>query len=412
MKVLWFSQVSANFKKKDDGYNGSGWVASLETELKRMKNIELSIAFLTNESSDKVEKNNTTYYAIQNPKMPLLKKLTYRIFDNYIEEEEYLWPIYRKKFLEVIKDNEPDVIQIFGSENKFGLIAGHTNVPIVLHIQGIMSPYLNAFLPPFVSWNSLNEFNANVFQWRRRNIQKQWLCYCHCEERTLKSVFHFIGRTDWDMRVTKIFNNSANYYYCGEILREPFYCEYKRQLPTKLTIVTTISTPLYKGFDLILKTADIMKNKMGMAFTWRVFGRIDPTIVEKLLSIKHEDVNVELEGVVTADEIKEAVQHCTVYMHPSYIDNSPNSVCEAQMLGCTVIATNVGGICSLFENEECGVLIPSNDPYQAAYIIQELYKDSDKNLRMGKFAREIALKRHNKKEITNDLLSVYESLLK
>ena len=57
---------------------------------------------------------------------------------------------------------------------------------------------------------------------------------------------------------------------------------------------------------------------------------------------------------------------CTAYVHPSYIDNSPNSVCEAQVLGVPVVATDVGGVPSIVENGKTGWLVPANDPVATA----------------------------------------------
>ena len=56
------------------------------------------------------------------------------------------------------------------------------------------------------------------------------------------------------------------------------------------------------------------------------------------------------------------------FFHPSYIENSPNSVCEAQILGLPVIACNVGGLSTIISHNHSGILIPSNDYSGASYI--------------------------------------------
>lgn len=177
-----------------------------------------------------------------------------------------------------------------------------------------------------------------------------------------------------------------------------------------MILATTISNPLYKGFDLVLKTAKLLKER-GLDFTWNCYGNIDPSIVEHQLGIKHDDVNVKLCGVASSEELHDALCHATAYVHTSYIDNSPNSLCEAQILGCTPVSTNVGGIPSLIKNGETGYLVPSNDPYQLAFLLDDLFLHPKRNLEIGKAAKEIALDRHNSDKIVNKLLSDLNSLV-
>jgi glycosyltransferase involved in cell wall biosynthesis len=99
-----------------------------------------------------------------------------------------------------------------------------------------------------------------------------------------------------------------------------------------------------------------------------------------------------------------------VYFHSSYIDNSPNSLCEAQILGLPVVATYVGGIPSLIAEGETGYLVPANDPYQAAYHILQLYKNPALNRKMGERAKEIAKVRHDKMRIIQQIMNVYSNI--
>ena len=128
----------------------------------------------------------------------------------------------------------------------------------------------------------------------------------------------------------------------------------------------------------------------------------------KFIRIKHEDVNVELCGVVDSQQLQEAEANATLYFHPTYIDNSPNSLSEAQMMSLPVVATFVGGIPSLIDNGIDGFLVPANDPYQAACHIERLANDKELNNEMGEKSREKAMKRHNKAKITNQITKVYD----
>lgn len=234
----------------------------------------------------------------------------------------------------------------------------------------------------------------------------------HCEREILKNIQFYFGRTTWDYRIVKLFNSNATYFHCDEILRSSFYDEnMKRRIPSKLKIVSTISIPPYKGFDIILKTAKLLCS-MNVDFEWNVFGNVGPNLIEKNARIRHEDVHVNLMGVATETQIKETILSSTVYVHPSYIDNSPNSVCEAQMCGVPVIATNVGGVSSLIENGKTGFLVPANDPYQMAYLVNELGCNLDLNVKIGEGAKAMAFERHNRNHICENLYNNYCKIIK
>ena len=100
------------------------------------------------------------------------------------------------------------------------------------------------------------------------------------------------------------------------------------------------------------------------------------------------------------------------YVHTSYIDNSPNSVCEAQMLGVPTIATNVGGTATLIHDNETGLLVPANDPYQLASLIIMLQSDEETCVRLSHNATQVALTRHDKTKIVNEILNTYSSIIK
>lgn len=414
MRILWFTNTPSCYQKEVGGYNGGGWISSLELELKKKEGVELAIGFYANKENEvkKEVQNDTVYYLLPRPKKSLAYTfitLRAKFEKSSLLQEKVALP----ELVKVVRDFNPDIIQVFGSENIYALIAKYVNMPVVLHIQGLLSPSLNAFLPPFVSWRDylfqfksirrvLNLVSEKV-SWQRNSVT---------EKRMLKGIKYFMGRTEWDKRIIHLLNPQAKYYYCSEILRDTFYLSNcKRILPSTPMFVTTISSQLYKGYDLILKTAKILKESGMVDFRWKVFGDVNPRIAERVSGVKHEEVNVDLLGVASAEKIKEALLQSTAYIHTSYIDNSPNSLCEATMLGVTVISTNVGGISSLIEDGKTGFLVPANDPYQMAYLIKYLYEHNDINRYIGIAAQEVAMKRHDREIVVNRVLEIYNKIL-
>ena len=161
-----------------------------------------------------------------------------------------------------------------------------------------------------------------------------------------------------------------------------------------------------------MKVAYILKNELHLDFQWNVYGNIDPEFMEKHIGLRHQDLNINLCGVASAKTLRDALLSSTMYFHSSYIENSPNSVGEAQMVGVPVVASRVGGTDSMVEHGKTGFLYPVTDPYMAAYCIKRLIDNKEENIAIGKKAREIALVRHDKRQIVEELLDVYEQIKK
>lgn len=420
MRILWFTNTISCYvpigTSSLEDYNGGGWIASAEKMFHDDKDITLGVSFTCDGQLFKQTQNSVTYYPIPHKPKTLSGKIKAEIskliLSGTIDAEERSWNYHIARYKEIIADFKPDLIHVWGSEYHFGLVSLVTDIPVILHIQGILNPYLNAYLPPFISWRD-SQFASLLPKKLLFNIieRKIWDANCYRERTIHKSIKFYLGRTDWDKRVAHILNPKSQYFHVDEILRDCFYEPSERQIPDKLTIVTTISQPLYKGFDLVLKTAKLLKENLSLDFEWKCYGNIDPAVVERAVGIRHEDVCVTLMGVATQQQLREAELNATCYFHPSYIDNSPNSLCEAQMLGVPVIATNVGGIPSLVEDRVTGFLIPANDPYQGAYLIEKIYKDRALNIEIGENERLAADKRHNKETIRKQILAVYNTVL-
>lgn len=417
MRVLWIVPSTGNYIPvggRESGYNGGGWISSIQNRFVKQNDIQLGITLCMNGQPEKVVQNGVTYYIIPNHRKRLKDKLIDLLKANDVKRDEILWPHYTSRLKQAIDDFRPDVIHIFGSELYQQLAALVTgDIPSVLHIQGLLSLSIYILLPPGIS---RYKFIMSGKGLRGKFAKYQYLAYwqrsVHREKIILRAVNHFIGRTDWDRHGVNVINPNATYHYGGEILRDVFYNEAKRNIPSKPIITTTISSALYKGFDVVLKVADILKNEMHLDFEWNVFGNVSPALIEKTTSLRHQGLNIRLHGVASAETIYQNLVGSTLYFHPSYVENSPNAVGEAQLVGIPVVASNVGGTSSMVEHGKTGYLYPATDPYSAAYYIGKLIANKEENIRIGEEASKVARVRHNPEEIIKDLLETYKGILK
>ena len=406
MRILWFSVTPSLFDPKSNNHNGGGWIASLEQIVRNEPTIDLGIAFHFPNSDFKYEREGVSYYPIPAYQRSRLQRLCGK--DN---RENMI-----AHCLRIIKDFQPDVIQIFGSENDFGLLCQHTSIPIVIHMQGCLPPYYNALFP--VGMNKYDfYFNKGLswhFRWMGVRSEPSFKKRAEQEIQTIQHCRYFMGRTEWDKGMVSLFNPDATYFHCDEALRDSFLTGTKRwTLPKdkKIRIISVISNPWYKGMDLILKTANLLKRFTNLDFEWRVYGVRDIRFYENKYNIRAKEVNVRIMGTATKEELVDALCSSTLYVHPSYIDNSPNSVCEAQMLGLPILATNVGGLSSIVHDGETGILFPANDPYTLANLIKQLSADPERCQSLSKAAITQATERHNPENIRKTLLNIYQTIL-
>jgi glycosyltransferase involved in cell wall biosynthesis len=418
MKVLWFTNTPSLYQQGTHHYHGVGWVESLECLIKEQDGVELAISFFHKTDNEKVINNGTTYFPIlrksakKNPLRSIINSWTGDSFEDVN---------IKLKFSHVIIDFKPDVIHVFGTEGPFSKIQELTKIPVVIHIQGIINPYLNTYYPVNQSkWSFLlskNYFFNNIIGGSPAFGRKRFAIQAKRERNFLSKAKYIMGRTQWDKMLVELYNPTVQYFHVEEVLRPEFYkaAAISKQQPNKqFKIISTLSPTIYKGIDLVLKTAKQLKELTNFNFQWEIIGlgANAPLLkhFEKTEKIKHREVNIICCGRKKPKEIIELMQTVDVYVHPSYIDNSPNSVCEAQILGLPVIACNVGGVATLVEHEKTGFLVPSNGVFEFVHYLRLLKVDENLGHKIGQEARRVASMRHDRDKIVSDLLMVYSDL--
>lgn len=413
MRILWFTNTPSLAAEhlQDNGVSG-GWIVSLEKQLSLKSNVELGVAFhFADRVMDSYLINKTTYYPIaQTPVKGKILGLKKRWLHK-IEKESVV-----EKYLEIINKFKPDIIHIFGTENNFGLIIPKTKIPVIIQIQGNLTVLQKKWFAG-ISFNSI----LHHTQWKDLlfgyGIFHQYYHFRKRSEReksVLKQCKYIIGRTEWDKRITRVLSPNSTYFHCDEILREDFYAgQWIKTTNNKPIFVSTLSPTTYKGLETILEAAILLKQN-NIQFEWQIAGIQGNEeiiqIIEKSYKLKFSDNNIVFCGSVNATELLSLLLQADCYIHPSHIENSPNSVCEAMLLGMPIIATYAGGTSTLINNGFEGVLIQDGDPYSLAGAIIEIIENREIAVKMGHNARKTALNRHNPTIIVNDLINIYQSI--
>lgn len=420
MKILWFSQTPCgSIRRYNQSVVGGSWMISLEDKIKKSEEVQLEVAFISNKQEAPFVYDGVKYYPMYRSIYDTNKgvnRIRERLVSQHKKDAKVL-PL----MLDVVNQSKPDIIHIHGTEEAFGLIAEHIkDIPIVFSIQGLLAPYSEKYFSgmpdkEIYKYESIKDKLKFVSY---RNEYKNFCIRAQREMKYLKEAQYILGRTFWDEYITGLLNPQRKYFVVDEILRTPFYSTNwtkERYSFGKFKIMSTISRGIYKGFETVLKVARLLKQHAEFDFEWTIAGFNSRDkwvqIAEKLTLIKSSDVNIVFKGRINAESLSDLLKHTDVYVHVSHIENSPNSVCEAMIVGVPIIASYVGGTGSLMENDKEGLLIQDGDSYAFAGAIVKLQKQFSRAQALGKNAHERAMARHNPNRISSQLFEVYNKVL-
>ena len=100
-----------------------------------------------------------------------------------------------------------------------------------------------------------------------------------------------------------------------------------------------------------------------------------------------------------------------VFVLPSSIENSPNSLGEAMILGMPCVASCVGGVQDMIIDKKDGFLYPFDEYYMLAHYVCEIFSNQDMAVALGENARKSAHKRFEPRTVVRTTLDVYRHII-
>jgi len=419
IKVLWFTNVEVNTPSFSSALNdgGRGWLSNLALHV--YQDIDLHIVSV-HHSKEKLKSEYFTNHYLS-PKYYILRRLLKWILGEWDVEGD-LTPAMRR----VIEEVNPDLVHIHGSEKQFIEIIPYLNersIPVLVSLQGIMSVIVKKFTAAYSKrffrtfWHDRGWSTSSLFPKRLSTVHKEFIVRAEREERLLKIAPYFAGRTFWDRSIAHLFNPRASYFRVDEILKPIYYehCWTLDNITSQVyTIHTTLSNSAYKGFDVIAEAAYLLAQS-GFTFQWRIAGISESSwsvrAAKRKLGKRYPRHSLVLLGHLNAEELTERMLNAHQYVTASYIENSPNNLAEAMVLGMPCIATDVGGTSTYIDHNRTGMLIPSGDAYALAGCVRFLSRNKEKRIALGKQARLVSIKRHSGERVKKTLLKAYRSMI-
>jgi len=353
-------------------------------------------------------------------------------YASFGEELPYVYrPELETVFRQELREFQPDVIHSWGVEYDHALAMVNAAEAegklshMVASIQGlcgfIAEHYAEGVPQKAVSHSTFRDL---VRKDNIRQQQEKFRLRGQLESRALQKLHHVIGRTSWDYARAKEVNPDIRYHFCNETLREVFY-EGRWQYETcrrHSVFASSCSYPV-KGFHYLLeamaqvrkKYPDAVVTVTGRSYLdggWKARLRRGgyEAHLSKLTRKYHLEDAVQFLGNLSAADMKHSFLNSNVFVLPSTIENSPNSLGEAMLLGVPCVAAEVGGVKDMLRDGSEGYTYAPGQVNALAEHILALFAMEEKAAVLGEAAREHALATHDPENNLRELMMIYDEI--
>ncbi len=433
MKVLWlclFLPKQVADKMNMEGSVKEGWITgALNRMMQGDNDVSLAIAYPV---ADRESEQRTDVMLTETMQVPV-----YSFYEDIKKPEDYCLSM-SARFLEIIEDYKPDVVHVFGTEYPHTLAMARTvkslsldkgEAPrLLIGLQGIIhkcGEVYTADVPSEIT-------HAYTFRdiLKKDNIaaaRAKFLERGEYEKEALTLADNVTGRTSFDMSVSKKFNPNVRYFHMNETLREEFYSgTWDLNECNRHTIFVSQGDYPLKGLHTVLEAMpgildrypdarvfvagnnvakrDTLKSKIKLS----TYGKY----LNSIMDTYHLQDKVTFLGRLDVTQMKEQYLMCHTYVCASSIENSPNSMGEAMLLGVPVVATRTGGIPDMINDEEEGLLFEVGNTSGLADDVCSIWDDDAKALSLSAAALNRACFTHDADRNYNRLMEIYGELCK
>jgi glycosyltransferase involved in cell wall biosynthesis len=164
-----------------------------------------------------------------------------------------------------------------------------------------------------------------------------------------------------------------------------------------------------KGQDvLVMAMPEVLKRFPEAKLFLVGEGKLKGLLIDLIDKLKLKE-NIIFLSVV--DKAHELMPLFDVIAHPSRQEGLGLSLMEAQACGRVVVASNVGGIPSLIEDGETGILVEKENPEALAKGLIRVLSDKELALKIEKHASKRAQRGYSDQLMVGKIIKLYENLL-
>lgn len=412
LRILWHINNMVPLGPKKVDFVNEGWISGLALRLIERSEIELIICYGQNKIIETIEE---TIGGI-------------RTIGYYNCNLEVYHESLQAQIADILYREEPDVVHIMGTEYPHSLSVYNACESIgivdrvIVSIQGIISECAKVYdygIPDRL----LPKKTIRDLQYRRTSIleeKRKFEYQGEYEKELLTKNIIFLGRTGWDKKCLTEANDNVDYRHSDEILRGAFYKNtWKIDKCRRRSIFISQATYPLKGFHLFLaalpeiikRYPDVMVYVAGRNLLVYHTKKINMGTYERycysLIKEARGTKNVVFLGALEEEEMVKQYLGANIYVSPSIIENSCNSVGEAMLLGVPTISSLVGGISSLIEDGVDGFYYPLDRKDLLVERVSQIFDNDELAISLSEKAKVKAASLHNPDMIVGDLISIY-----
>lgn len=386
-----------------------GWLVALSDRLKEFDTIELIYCFPQVRAKSLIQ-----------------KRIGKVMFYGFYEDMESL--IYDEKLESVLQKiytvEQPDIVHIFGSEYYHAYAAVKSGIDlnkVIISIQGIMGLIAKHYFTGISLKDRLlpcRDRNGKIVCLEKE--KKRYEIHGQYENYVFKHIKFFEGRTDFDKAYIRLLNPSGKYFKCNRILRKKFYeGQWDVEACEPYSIFLSQASYSVKGLHIFLQAINMLKTLLPMVKVY-IGGEnicagknVSPygKYIKKIINDYHLENTIYFLGSLREEKIWEQYLKANVFVLPSVIENSPNSLAEAMILGVPCIAADVGGVNSMLQHAKEGYIYRVDEPHMLSYYLYEIMMNQELAQIFSSNARKRALQMFDEFENTQKVIAMYREIV-